>query len=161
MKKLSKDIIIRRATKADLNKIANLLEKQGMYHARLDPLHKRVSRTRPIINKFLRASLYSPKSLLLVAEVNGKIVGFSRAHLGVRPPIFSVRKYGHIDDIYIIPAYRRKRIAEQLLLECNKWFCKKGMAFVDLSVHIRNKLGQNAWKKHGFKDAVMHMRKRI
>ncbi len=154
-------MVIRKAEKKDLNSIINLWIKQGKYHAQLDKLHARDPRSRSIITKYARSSLYSSHALLLVAEVDNKIIGFARAGLRKRSPIFRIKRYGHIDDVYIIPAYRRRRIADHLLKECFRWFCTRGVEYAELSVHAKNTVGRNAWKKYGFKEAMIHMRKKL
>ncbi len=158
---MSHKLIVRKARRDDLGQIVNLWIEQGKFHAHLDPLHARNPRSRPSIVKYVRSSLYSSRALLLVAEDKGRVVGFACAHLCMRPPVFKVRPFGYIDDAYLIPAYRHKGIVKLFLLEYNRWFKKKKITFVELSVLMKNQIGRNAWKKHGFKDSIMRMRKKL
>lgn len=154
-------IIVRKATKKDLGQIVDFWMAQDKYHARLDSLHVRDRRSRSGIAKHVSSSLYSSRVLLLVAEDTGRVVGFAQAHLGMRPQTLKVRPLAYIDEVHIIPAYRRRGIVKLFLSEYDNWFRKKNLTFVELSVHVKNQLGRNAFKKYGFKDAIMRMRKKL
>jgi len=60
----------------------------------------------------------------LFYEVNGKVVGF--AHYRRMPRPLTGQDIGFLDDLYIDPDHRGKRIGEKILIELKKISKKKG-----------------------------------
>lgn len=154
-------ITIRKAATKDITAIAELRFKQGWYHARLDVFFTLVPGAKEKHRNIIKSCLRSLRQCLIVAEARDQIVGFALGTLKPRPPFSKVKIIGFIDDVYILPAYRRQGIAGQLLNEMQIWFRKRGIRYVELTVHVQNVIGQSVWKKYGFSECVIKMRKKI
>ena len=96
-----------------------------------------------------------------VAEDGEKIAGYALAKITSRPPVSKIQKIGMIDDVYLEKKYRGSGIAKKLLEEFYAWFRKNKIDHVEMSVHIKNKIGRKAWKKYGFQVYLISLRKNI
>ncbi|MDD5290493.1 MAG: GNAT family N-acetyltransferase [Patescibacteria group bacterium] len=144
-------ITIRKAKVKDLPKTAKLGAALLKHHKKFDKYFSPAEGIEKIYKKFFKKNIYSPKGLLLIAEEKGKIIGYALATIRKRPSVFKFRRIGNIDDVYIIPAYRRLRIAKQFLEKIFQWFKIKKIKDIEMQVHIKNEIGKAAWSKYGFK----------
>ncbi len=58
--------------------------------------------------------------------------------------------YGQIDEIYVLPAYRRQKIAKRLVDELVNWFNEKhDTSVVNVYVDLENDLALEFWEGVG------------
>ena len=107
----------------------------------------------------MERSLLSEDRLLLVAEIDGKIVGYAAAEIQARSPIFRIAKNGYINDVFVEEEFRKLGIAREFLTELKKWFESKGIKHVELSVLADNEVGKKTWAKFGFE--TYEIKKRV
>ncbi len=92
----------------------------------------------------LAASIYLGQ--LYVAEHKGQIVGFMKA----TPNNSKHKKLGYIDKIYILPEYRKARLASGMI-EHFKDICREaGTTRIHLATDMRSE-AYAFWAKQGFK----------
>ncbi|MDP3934620.1 MAG: GNAT family N-acetyltransferase [Candidatus Giovannonibacteria bacterium] len=151
-------ITIKKATNKDLSGIMELIKDVTDYHYKIDKYYKPFSKYKGL-DKYTKEQLKGKSVKMLVAEDDGKIIGRIVGVIIKPPPYVSPKKIGNIDDIFIKEAYRHKRTGEKLLKELLKWFKEKKIKHIRLSVDARNKIGVKAWKKFGFYDYRIEMRK--
>jgi GNAT superfamily N-acetyltransferase len=151
-------IKIRPAKIKDLSEIVAMRLKLLKYHEKLDRYEAGKKDADTTFYKFYKSGINSKKVKILVAEENSKLVGFGHATI-VKTHVFKIKYHGNINDMYIKGRYRREGIAGKILQSYFYWFKKKGIKYVELSVHCKNEIGKNAWNKYGFKDFLI--RKRI
>lgn len=152
-------MIIRKAKIKDLDQIVKLAVEFEKYHEKLDPYFTYAKDSDETYKKNVKRGIYSSKRLLLVAEENKKIVGYSLGKISTRSPIFKIREIGVIIDMFFSEGYRRKGLAKLFLKEMFDWFKGKKIKHVELYVVSNNEIGKNAWKKYGFEDILL--RKKI
>ncbi|MFA4834061.1 MAG: GNAT family N-acetyltransferase [Patescibacteria group bacterium] len=152
---------IRKAKVKDAHKIAKLGAALLKHHEKFDKYFSSAKGIEEIYKKLFRAAIYSPKSLLLIAEEKGKIIGYALASIEKRPPVYKLRKIGNISDAYIITAYRRLGITNQFIKRIFQWFKTKKIKNVELQVHIKNEISKAAWSKYGFRAYVERRRLKI
>lgn len=80
----------------------------------------------------------------LVAEYNGKVIGYVMAYL--RPDL-----EGHIMSIAVDPAYRGNGIGSALLTEAIERLIKKGARYIGLEVRVSNQGAIRLYQRFGFK----------
>ncbi|WP_456368823.1 ribosomal protein S18-alanine N-acetyltransferase [Thermococcus sp.] len=80
----------------------------------------------------------------LVAEYNGKVIGYVMAYL--RPDL-----EGHIMSIAVDPAYRGNGIGSALLVEAIERLIKKGARYIGLEVRVSNERAIRLYERFGFK----------
>lgn len=89
----------------------------------------------------------------IVAEVNGKVVGYIMCRLehGLSETRrFNLVKKGHIVSVAVLPEYRRAGIGNALAAEALKALSKHKAGECFLEVRVTNEPGINLYKKLGF-----------
>ena len=150
---------IRKAKLQDIEKVTNyglILLKQ---HSDLDPYFVPSDAVEEVYRNFMEQSLLSEDRLLLVAEIDGKLVGYAAAEIQARSPIFRIAKNGYINDVFVEEEFRKLGIAREFLTELKKWFESKGIKHVELSVLADNEVGKKTWAKFGFE--TYEIKKRV
>ncbi|MFQ6057267.1 MAG: GNAT family N-acetyltransferase [Anaerolineae bacterium] len=151
------EIIVRRARLKDVNDILPLWEEMMRFHAALDPRlevgPRGVDYMRQVIPDWLR----SEACCVLVAEVEGHIVGYIAGRVADNPPIFRLRAYGHVSDICVAPEWRRQGIGRRLYEALREWFKDQGLSVIQLNVAHRNPASQAFWRAMGFEDYLDYM----
>jgi len=154
-------MIVRKAKIKDADNITNLNYLLMKYHEKLDKYYNINKDHSKICSKYVKKLIRSKNALVLVAEVNGKIVGTMYGSIKKRPPVMKVKKFGHLGDAFILKKYRKRGIGGKLTKELMKWFKSKRVEFVELEVDVRNKIGLKSWKRLGFKSFMIKMKKPV
>lgn len=137
--------------------LLDLTIKLRDFHRKLDKSYKK-GKDWSDARKHLKDALKSKNNLVLLAEFQGQVVGFSLGRIQPAGSIYVHEKIGFIFDVYLEPDFRRKGIVRSLLEKQNIWFKKNRIRFVELYVDVKNKHGFNAWKKHGFRPIMVRKR---
>lgn len=122
------------------------------YHSQLDPFFILQDNSDSRFITYIENQIHSSKSLLLVGLDDNDVVGYSLAQIKMYPPLFQQTLYGYISDLAVKLEYMRNNTGDLLLAGMIKWFKSKHIERVELQVFSHNKLGNNFWKKHGFKE---------
>jgi len=154
---------IRKASLKDVNAITEMVIGLADFEGDLDPGFHVLDRTRledfrPFIRKGVKGSR---KRFVLVAEENGVVVGFIYCTIKKRPSVFTVKETGIIEDILVLPEFRKKGIAKKLVQETIKRFRKAKIKFVCVSALSNNKKALKAYQKLGFKEFKKELRRKI
>jgi len=102
--------------------------------------------------------LASPKSKVLVAEINNEIVGSGYAEIKEADLFLKHSEYAYIGLMYVKPLYRGKGINQQILQFLKDWIIEKKITEIRLVVYDENLPAKNAYQKAGFKAHVLEMR---
>ena len=97
----------------------------------------------PWSKKSLMDELKNNLARYLVADLNGKIVGY----IG----IWLIVDEGHITNVAVHSDYRGLRIGDRLVHEMVELCKKEGVVSMTLEVRTSNTVAQNLYKKYGFK----------
>lgn len=111
--------------------------------------------------KWVRKELKSKNGMLLIAEDNGRVVGYSLNILKKNIPIFTIKKLGHFSDLYIEPEYRSKGMGREFMKIAIEWFKKKKIKFVSIAAHALNPNAIRIYRKFGFSDFHVEMRMKL
>lgn len=104
----------RRATLADLDRLVDLNVRLKRLNEEFDPLLKIRDDIHEISRKYLSEAISSPNSIVVVAEDNGRVVGFLKADIRERI-FYKPKTEGNIVEFYLLPEYRRKGIGAAFL----------------------------------------------
>lgn len=160
-------ITIRRARKADMDALAamerKLLDHEGrvgrkdknlrMYLKKRDNFEKRWI-------AFVNARVRKGMGLLLVAEVDGDIAGFSYNTAWPRGELFGV-PVGVITSIYVNPKYRGHGISSRLKDEAFGWFKGKRIKYASIFLIPANTGPLKIYRRWGFKTYALNLRRKI
>lgn len=91
----------------------------------------------------IRKELKNDLARYLVAEIDGKIVGY----VGV----WFVVDEGHITNVAVHSDYRGKKIGDRLVKEMVELCKENNLVAMTLEVRTSNTIAQNLYRKYGFK----------
>lgn len=151
---------IRIATKNDLYAILKMASKMIDYHNSLDNYYKSSEEFKNLESS-LEGDLDDKDVALLVAEENGKILGYIRGVVEAAPEYIKPKKIGVVYDAFVENSQREGGIGKQLFEDLKKWFTTKKVKHLELSVDARNSSGIAFWKKLGFSDYKLRLRKEL
>jgi len=110
------------------------------------------------ISEMVRRAISSADESWLVAESDGKLVGFFSAEIMPAIPVFEPERIGLISDAYLEEAFRGKGIAKEAVSQFLKWFRENGVKSAELNVATRNPEAMRAWEGLGFTEYLKKMR---
>lgn len=152
---------IRRAGQADVAAIC-VLWKEFMDFHKVRDAHFSRSRAGPRnFSKFVAEQIKKKESCVLIAEHSGHAVGYCIAMVANYPPVFKRTKYGAISDLAVTGKCRRKKVGEKLVRRIEKWFLRRGLDRVELSVASANEVSNPFWRKMGYAPSMMRMFKEV
>ncbi len=103
----------------------------------------------------------SPESEVVVAEVDGQLVGSGYAQVRKADLFLKHEYFAYLGFMYVKPAFRGKGINQSLLQALIDWAKEKGISEIRLDVYDENILAKNAYLKAGFRPLLLTMRRRI
>jgi ribosomal protein S18 acetylase RimI-like enzyme len=130
---------IRVATSNDYEATCALFDGLDALHREHVPWLFRAPADRPRSQARFAELVSSERSSLLLAEAGG-IVGLATVRLQSAPPfpVFIPQDWGVIDDIVVLPAWRRRGIGARLARAAESWANERGAAWVELGVYDFN-----------------------
>jgi ribosomal protein S18 acetylase RimI-like enzyme len=143
---------VRRVAGQDVETVLDLWEEMMSYHARLDGRFQSTVDAREAFRETLQQWMADESKLVLVAEQQGKVIGYIIGHMAENPPVFELRHYGHVSDICVAPGWRRRGVGRKLFAALRDWFDEHGFSVLQLSVAARNNVSQTFWREMGFED---------
>jgi ribosomal protein S18 acetylase RimI-like enzyme len=143
---------VRKAACADTKVIVALWKEMVRLHSRFDRRLEMKRGAEKQFARWIKENLGKKDSLVLVAEDEGKVVGFCLAIMAKNPPVKSEREYGLISDLAVTQRSRRRGIGTLLVEKALAWFANNGSWHVQLSAAHYNPLAQDFWRKLGFTD---------
>lgn len=122
------EVIIRRMTLDDVD---------GVHYIEENTFPKPWSR-----DSFVQEMTKNHCARYLVAELDGKIIGFAGAWI--------VLDEAHITNIAVLKDYRGQKIGERLTAELMQYAANLGVVYMTLEVRRSNLVAQNLYKKLNF-----------
>lgn len=151
------NISIRPAKQQDLEAIGSLWVELMAFHAQLDPRFHVPAQGRTNYIRHIHNALRDDNFRVLVADHNGRILGYVMGYVGQNPPIFPQPRFGFIADLCVTQTCRRQGVGVRLVRAICQWFRTQGMQNVQLNVAHNNPLSQAFWRKVGCTDYLDHM----
>jgi ribosomal protein S18 acetylase RimI-like enzyme len=156
--------LIRPAVAADADGIVSAFLDSAAHHVHLDPERYRIPPIEMIRARYddRLATAAGPRTIL-VAELNGEVVGFIEAALEASPdPMHRDMTYCHVVEIAVQREHRRHGIGARLLAAAEAWGFRQGATFASLEYHIAN-TGAGAFyrKRMGYGSAAITAIKRL
>ena len=154
---------IRVATPADTPTIGRLGALLVRVHHDLDPQRfiAATSRTESAYGSFLGTQLDEPNIVILVAERNGEVIGYTYAgvegtdYMSLRGPA------GALYDIVVDPAHRGQGVGRMLLDATIEALKARGAPRVVLSTAERNTVAQRLFDHAGFRRTMIEMTREL
>lgn len=122
---MGSSVRIRHAEHSDVDVLVELYIEFHEFHARGVPERLRIptSYDRDGLRARLRAIIDAKDSAVLVAELEGGVVGFAEVYVkeDEANPCRCSHRYAHLQSMMIVERYRRRRVGRQLLSAVEKW----------------------------------------
>jgi ribosomal protein S18 acetylase RimI-like enzyme len=150
---------IRPATTDDVLAVLPMVRKIAAMHEQLDPA-KYGYRGDPaeLYHGWLASRASDAQSVFLVAETDdGKVVAFLVGTVEREIPIYRLRKFGFIHDVWVEEDYRNEGIGRQLVTSAVERFRELGAAQVRCDTVWDNATARDLFKACGFRPSVVEM----
>lgn len=144
---------VRRARAADLPAVQALQENLRREHVPLDERYRLADDVAARFAADLRVWVRSDTDRIFVADAGAEgIVGVAVAHLAWPAPIYLQRLMVWVDDLYVMPAWRRRGVGRALLGALRDWGGAAGAEDLKAGVLSANSLGRRFWAGAGGSD---------
>ncbi len=98
---------------------------------------------------------------LLVAELNGKIIGSGYARLEEAKPYLQHPKRSYLGFMYVDPDYRGRGVNQKIIDGLKTWSAAQNVTEMRLDVYFNNDNAIRAYEKTGFVKHMIEMRMNI
>jgi GNAT superfamily N-acetyltransferase len=106
----------------------------------------------------LAALIKSPEAEVVVAELDGHLIGSGYARMERSKPYNKHTHHAYLGFMYVLPAHRGKGINGAIIHALKTWALSKGITESRLDVYDQNKTAIRAYEKVGFKKLLVNMR---
>lgn len=106
----------------------------------------------------LAVRIEDPDAAVVVAEVNGNVIGSGSAIIKTGETYNTFSRYAFLGFMYVDPAYRGKGVNSLIIQALVEWSHKKGLTEIRLHVYSENVPAIKAYEKVGFKKIITEMR---
>lgn len=134
-------MIVRPATKKDLNQLSRLFDMYRVYFKQSSDPEEAAT--------FLQERLERKESVVYVADDEGELAGFVQLY-----PLFSsirLAKIWLLNDLFVLPEYRGKQVSKQLIDAGKQLVYETGAAGILLETEKTNEIGNHVYPAAGFK----------
>lgn len=156
---------IRKAGLKDVSEIVKLGEKLWSYHDKkfkeAKMFNKRKKSAGKVFSGFVKKYIKGRNGLVLVAEDNGKIIAYNLNYIKNNIPIFLIEKIGYISGLYVDEKYRGKSISSEFSKKAFIWFKSKKIKDIEIAAYPQNKRAVSIYRKWGFKDYHLVLRRKL
>ncbi len=153
-------LIVRDGRLKDSTKALQLWDEFMNYHQRISALDfGMVDRAGEMWRKYFERHVRSRTRKAIVAELNGKIVGFLLGEIQKRPPIFTTARQAYVDSIGVLEIHRKQGIGTVMLEVFAEWTRQNKIPYIMLNVVVENGPAIRCYEKDGFKTVLLAQRK--
>ncbi|RYU95225.1 GNAT family N-acetyltransferase [Emticicia agri] len=100
----------------------------------------------------------TPIAEVVVAEIDGQLVGSGYALIKEAKPYQKHTHYAYLGFMYVKPEYRGKGVNKAILESLKQWAINKNIREIRLEVYQENIGAKKAYEKAGFKGNLLEMR---
>jgi GNAT superfamily N-acetyltransferase len=136
-----KSVLVRQAVLADIETIIPLFDGYRQFYGRPNDT--------AAVRDFLGKRFEQRDSVLFVAEVEGRVVGFTQLY-----PMFSSVSMARtfvLNDLFVLPEARKSGVGRSLLGAAALYAREVGAIRLSLSTAITNKAGQSLYEEAGWR----------
>jgi ribosomal protein S18 acetylase RimI-like enzyme len=149
---------IRPARAEDVAAVLPLVARVCDFHQGLDPAkYGFVPGPERSYERWLMGLTNDPRSVFLVAEREGRLVGFIVGTIERDYGCYRIREYGFVHDLWVEPEYRNEGIGRQMVMLAVERFAQMGLPQVRLDVLVGNESAKGLFESCGFRPTVVEM----
>lgn len=152
-------VSIRKARFGDLEAVLPMWKRLMAYHRgfsgfRISPLKRNA---RELVQNFFRRCMRSRCHLFLVAEEDGRLVGYNLNTIWKNIPVFTHERCGMIMDLFVEESRRGRGIASAFRGEALAWFRKQGATRVVVNANFENARSRRIYRHWGMVEGNIQM----
>jgi len=140
---------LRAATEQDIPRLIDL----GRAFAQEQNTYWTFNKLGPGWEKFVTEAMHTavehPAARVLLAADGEELVGYVLGQIAEPPPLFEVKPYLFVSDLYVRPEYRRQGLATRLVETLRIWASTQGVWRLSLVIAEGNP-AFDLWKRLGF-----------
>ena len=106
----------------------------------------------------IREFILSPDADVIVAEMNGQLVGSGYVLIKEAKDYFKHEKYGYLGFMYVTPDARGRGVNGMIIDEMKAWCKRRDIYEIRLEVYDENPGAIRAYEKAGFVKQIVSMR---
>lgn len=106
---------------------------------------------------WLRSRANDPQAVFLVAVRENKPVAFLIGTVEREIPIYHLKEYGFIHDLWVEENYRHEGIARQMVMQAIEQFREIGVKQIRLDTALPNEAARRLFESCGFRPSVTEM----
>ena len=151
---------IRAARAEDVPAVLPMVEKLCRLHESWDAAkYSFLPNIGQMYDSWLRERASHRRSVFLVAEASAptKIVGFLIGSVEREIPIYHLKEYGFLHDLWVEPEYRNEGVARQMVMLAVEKFKEIGVEQIRLDTAAKNEAARRLFEACGFRPSVTEM----
>jgi ribosomal protein S18 acetylase RimI-like enzyme len=149
---------IRAATADDVPKVLPMVEKICALHESWNPAkYGFLPNIASMYRGWLTSRANDHRSVFLVAQREDRIVGFLVGTVEREIPIYRLKEYGFIHDLWVEPEYRNEGVARQMTMLAIEQFRAMGVKQIRLDTAARNDAARGLFDSCGFRISTSEM----
>lgn len=146
---------IRKAQPGDIPGLSRLWMEFMEYHRRLDSDYELSEGALDRWVDYVTSKFEDESAQLFVADNGGELVAYTGAVIRDYPPVFTIQRYGFIEEIAVTEKYRRQGIARRLFEAAEKWLLSHQLDRIEVRIDSANPASQAFFRNRGFQDHVV------
>jgi len=145
---------IRKATPSDIDKLVQLRLLLQQHCEESNPMIWHMTEEgKTILKQRVQNELSTNNSHVLIAEMNGEIIGSAHGEITHRTD-YTPKTVGSISTVYVVREFRKRGVGALLVKQLCELFDAEGVEDVTLRYIIGNKEAEAFWRKLGFKPII-------
>jgi ribosomal protein S18 acetylase RimI-like enzyme len=147
--------VVRPATEHDLPLLIALFEELAVFQRPWRVFTPRPNLLQEVHRRY-QADLEDPDAILLVAELDGEVVGMAAGRLH-KPSSMSEELAVELASVYVKPKHRKRGVAGALTAEVASFAGERGVDLLTLKTFAQNEEALQAWRRLGFEARMVQM----
>ena len=144
------DVLVREATQQDIPAVVELWKQLMDMHKELDPCFALKAGAEGAFAQWVGENIAGEDGHVVVAELDGQIVGYSQARVIVNPPVLELQRYCQLHDCFVAADMRGKGIGRLLTASIRDWAAANDLKRIEVRHSVRNPGAGAFWLKVGF-----------
>jgi ribosomal protein S18 acetylase RimI-like enzyme len=141
---------IRAARGSDVTGLVGLWVEFMDFHTALEPDYVRSDGAERRWAEYITAKLGDDAFRVLVATEGPELAGYAVAVVRQYPPIWTIDRFGFIQEIAVAGRHRRRGIGRRLLRAAEEWLLAAGVRRITVNVDVVNAASQALFRSAGF-----------
>jgi len=142
-------VLVRRAGRRDLDAIHGLWQELRELETKAGAGEHLGIRAEELAREHRELILADPRTAILVAEEQGRVLGYAHAQIETNDPVYLPERYGVLVDLIVSEDRRREKIGTRLFEACREWLASRGLGELRLHVPLSASDAQRFFESFG------------